>query len=286
MDASNVLIAAPNRADVAALSGGAWATPREYVQTRPLRQVARTADTAPANTWLDIALDRVRSIEALGLVRHNLGLTGQLRWQAWRDAAHTDSVYDSGWLDAWPPIWPTSTRRWTDPNWWSGRLLAEELATYPRVWSRVLSPAINARYWRLSLSDPDNAAGWLEIGRLVMATGWRPTYNMSFGVALGWEDSTSITETESGMEVADVRPRRRVATFSLEHLTGDEAYSLVMDTQRALGVWGEVLLCLNPDDQRRILQNTLWGRLRKLGMVSRPDVIRYVAPFDILEIVR
>lgn len=285
MEAWNILLAAPNRADQAVLTGGSWSAPLVNMQTRPLKQVARSTSVDPATTWMDIALDRERSIRALGLVRHNLTLTATLRWQAWRDADHTELLWDSDWIEAWPAIWTTKTRRWTDPNWYSGRPTEENLLTFPRNWQRVID-TVTAKYWRLGLNDPYNPAGWLSIARLVMATGWQPEYNISFAGTMGYEDTTQVTETESGFEVADERPRRRAVAFTLEHLDQAEALTLVLDMQRTLGVWGEVLVCMDPTDTRYLLHNTFWARFRQLQPVTRTDCIRYSAPFDLIEIVR
>jgi hypothetical protein len=285
MDAHNVLFISPNLADAATLSGGAWVAPLAGLQARPLKRVARSNSTALADTWFDVTFPRASSIQAVGLVGHNLSTSAQVRWAAYYDAAHTDLKSDTGWLDVWSRRWPSRLMDFNHPNWFTGKPSIDERGDCPR-WFHILDRTTSGQYWRVWISDQYNLAGRLEIARLVMGRGIQPEYNFTFGFGFGVVDDTVINTLEDGGEDAQIRPRRQTITITLEHMTQDEALRFVQDMQRTLGVWGEVLVCIDPTDTRYLQEQTFWGRFRQLQSVTRPDCLRYSCPFDIIEIVR
>lgn len=150
----------------------------------------------------------------------------------------------------------------------------------------VGDPAVSASHWRCEVDDPLNPSGCLEFGRLVMARGFQPESNMTYGCSLGVQDESTIVALEDGGEDAQVRTPRVVASFSLDFLSKTEAYSLVLNMQRTLGVWGEVLVCLDPTDATYLHRNTIWGRFRQLSPITHQDCVRWACPFDIVQIVR
>lgn len=286
MEAHNYLIAAPNLADLATLAGGSWAAPLTNLQTRPLKQVARSTATDPAGTWFDVTLHRRSTIRALGLVNHNLTKAAQIKWLAYADAARTEVKWETDWERVWPRVWTSRQAGFSHKHFFSGVPDDIESEGITPTWSRVIEP-VSAVYWRCYLSDPYNQSpNKLQAGRLVMANGFQPEFNASFGVAISIFDGTVIDELEDGGEDADVRPTRRVVTFNLEHLTEAEAKGFVLEMQRRLGVWREILFCMDPTSTRFRQHNSMWCRFQQLQPVSQPDCLRWVAPFDLIEIVK
>ena len=86
--AQNLILAYPNRADEATLSGGDWQwnLPLTNLQNRIQAIVARSTDTAPASTQWVIDLGRARTVDVLALCSHNFSLEATVQITA-SDAA-------------------------------------------------------------------------------------------------------------------------------------------------------------------------------------------------------
>ncbi len=284
VEAHNFLIAAPNLADTAVLSGGTWVAPLANLQTRPLKQVARSASADPDDTVIDVDLARWSTIRAVGLVAHNLTRAARVRLVAYQDAARTEVRWDSGWLPVWTRVWPSRSMEWRHPRWWSGVPADDEQVGVTPTWVQVIQ-GVSARYWRWLIDDP-RPSGLVEVGRLVMARGWQPQFNASMGCTIGVDDRTEISELEDGGEIAEERPRRRVVTFSLDHLSEDEAVSVLLYMQRTLGTWGEVLFCMDPTSTRYVQPLSMWCRFQQLQPITKASCIQYTNPIALIEIAR
>ena len=285
MDAHNYLLAAPNLVDLATLSGGVWDAPLTNLQTRPLKEVARTPSTSPAVTWFDVTLARRTTIRALGLINHNLTRSARIRWQAYADPERTQVKFDTGWERVWPRVWPMRQMDFRHKYCISGVPDETETEGMTPSWERIIDP-VSATFWRCHLSDQYNPSAYLQGGRLVMAKAAQPDSNASFGSAIAVQDSTVIDEMEDGGEVADVRPRRRLFTFNLDFLSEEEAKAWIIEMQRRVGIWGEVMFCMNPASTRYRQHNTIWGRFNVLNAVTQADCIRWTVQVSIIEITR
>jgi len=285
MEAHNYMIAAPSLADMAALEGGTWAAPLSNLQTRPLKHVARAASADPAVTWFDVTLARRSTIRALGLVNHNLTRSAQIRWLAYPDETMAEPKWDSGWERAWPRVWTMRQMDFNHKYLLSGVPDETETEGMTPTWGRIIEP-VSAMHWRCMISDPFNAAGFVQAGRLAMCQAAQPLFNASFGTTISVVDGTVIEELEDGGEIAEERPRRRVVTFNLDHLTEAEAKAWIIEMQRRLGTWREVLFCMNPTSARFRQHNTIWGRFQVLNPVAQPDCLRWTAQLAIIEITR
>lgn len=283
MEAHNYLIAAPNLADLATLSGGTWSAPLTNLQTRALKQVARTPSPDPAVTWFDVTLHRRSTIRALGLINHNLSRAAKIRWFAYPDETRSAPKWDGGWERAWPRVWTMRQMDFRHKYALSGVPDETETEGMTATWSRVIDP-VSAMYWRCAILDPYNVNEFVQAGRVVMAPGWQPEYNADFGAAISIVDGTVIDELEDGGEMADVRPRRRQVTFNLEHLSEAEAKAVLLEMNRRLGVWKEVLFCMDPTSTRFRQHNTIWCRFQQLQPVTQPDCLRWAAPIALIEI--
>lgn len=78
---ANCMLGFPNRADEAALSGGAWTAglPLANLQTRALGRPARSANLALASTKFNATFTAAKKLQALALVNHNLSLAAKYR---------------------------------------------------------------------------------------------------------------------------------------------------------------------------------------------------------------
>jgi hypothetical protein len=184
---------------------------------------------------------------------------------AWN--ADTDQlVYDTGREDAWP----------------SG-IDAEEYEGYTRTALHVATEDQTARYARVSLVDTGNSDGYVEIGRLVLAGGWEPTINFTYGATLGFETSTSEEETDGGAIIVRQRANRRVALLDFPDLPHDEALANALDMQARLGRYGQFFAVLDPDDATNLHRQSFLCRLKGLSALRTPYYTRRGVPLALVE---
>jgi hypothetical protein len=185
---------------------------------------------------------------------------------AW-NAATDQLVYDTGCEAGWP----------------SG-VDAEEADGYAMTATHVADTAQSAQYWRTNIADTANADGYVEIGRLVMAGGYQPTYNMSYGARLGWQDPSTRSDSDGSATFFKVRSRRRVASLVLENVEEDEAFDQSFEIQRRLGTTGQLFIVLDPEDTGlRLMQRSFLCVLRELTALEYANTTRFSVPYAFIE---
>lgn len=193
---------------------------------------------------------------------------------------------DSGYVDVWPSgVVPQDLLQWEDDNFWLGTLSEEQRAGYQSPYIYRLPDVITARYWRVEILDSNNAAGYIQLGRLFMARGWTPSVNYDYGAALGYDDSTVVATSLSGAEYFDMRSKARTWNLQLSYISETEAYSYVLDMQRVAGVSGEILVM--PDGGANVGQKPLRsyvGRMTTLGTINEDKPTAFVTTFQIKEL--
>lgn len=282
----STLIAYPNRTDESTLSGGAWTAtlPLSNLQSRLIAKVARSTDAANASTKFDLVLAKKRLIRVLSLVNHNLSSTSTYRIRSFADAGFTNLIYDSGVAAVWPVVYPSGILEWEADNFWSGQLLDEDKIGYNLTLVHVLATATFAQYFRFEFFDSSNPAGYVQIGRLFLASEWQPVVNMNYGASLAYETKTAISEAISGAEYFDRRTPYRVARFTLGFMSEDEGMARAFDLQRTAGIDGEVLYMWDTKDTVHRLRRSFLGRLRSLSAIDMPYFNNTQTSFEIKEL--
>jgi hypothetical protein len=280
---ANVLLAYPNLTDAATLSGGSWQIPLTALQDRRVSRVARTTNTTSSNTKFVADMGKAKKLTVVALVGHNL--TTQAKWRVrLSDAADFSTVtYDSGWTNAWQVVFTPDMLEWEDDNWWDGTIAETDRAGYPGLLLCQLDRLYLHRYVEVSFDDATNVDGFLQFGRLMLASAFQPAKNMSYGASLGYETDTKVTRSLAGAEYFDVKPGRRVKRFSLDWLTPDEARAHVLEMQRQLGVHGELLVMHNPDDKINMLRESFLARMRTISPLTQPYFAAFTNSFELQE---
>lgn len=283
----NITLCYPNRIDEGALSNGSWLAtlPLANLKNRRLSKGACSTNATLAATKFDVALAQARSVGAVALVAHNLSVVAKVRIRGDDAADFATPVYDSGWVDVWPAgVIPQSLLEWEDDNFWLGTLSQEALAGYRAPFAHYLPAPVVLRYWRVEIDDTANPAGTVQIGRAFFGPAWRPTYNMSYGASIGFEDATAGETSLSGEEFFDVRARYRVHKLALDWLTDTEAYAGIMDMQQQLGTSGELLVSGDPDDVANQPRRCFLARLKSLSPQTHSSIGRHAAALELKEI--
>lgn len=283
------MIGFPNNIDSATLSGGSFTAglPLANLQTRKLKEVARTTNAAKANTYVQIALPKPRASRILSLVNHNFSTAARYRVRGSNAGPIGDAdvcPYDSNWLDVWPIVYPYGTKEWEDPNWWGGRYSTEELSGYSATLVHLFSKAMLYQYWRIDIDDTANPIGYLQWGRMFIGPAWQPAINMSWGASIAWETDTDVQKSLGGAESYDVRSPYRVQRYKLDAMTRDEAMSNAFEIQRRAGIDKEVLWVSDPDDTVHALRTRFLARIRSLSPIEYPYFNNNTTAFELKEL--
>lgn len=283
---SNIIIAFPNRADEAALSGGDWLTllPLSNLQNRRLRKVARSAGADLVDTQFDIDLAVSRTMKVIALVGHNLSVDARYRITAANNAGFTGPVYQSDWENVWPAMFQSENLEWEDDNFWDGRIPDEFISGYPSILLHQLSGTF-ARYWRIEIDDTLNPDGWVEAGRLFMAEHWQPVYNFAYGAGFGFLSRTTVEESDGGAEYFGIKRAARIYNFTLPNITASEVYDRVFEMQRRVDVHGEILVIPDPDDENNRTRRSFLARMLQLNPIEQRAFGLHSAPFSIKELI-
>lgn len=264
------MIGFPNRIDDAALSSGSWVStlPLGNLKSRILGKVARTTAATTAATKMDIDLTAAQTIRIIAAVNHTLTITATARIRGSSVSDFATTVYDSGWVNAWPAAYT-----------------AEQRESFTATFVHILSADTSARYWRIEFDDTTNPAGYIEVGRVFIGPSWSPAINISFGAELSWNAQTDVQQSLSGVEYFYRRAPYRIQNVKMDFLTIDEAMAGAFEIQRLAGIDAEVFWIYDPDDTTHAIRRQFLGRLQALSPVVHPYFEFNSTAFSIKEIV-
>jgi hypothetical protein len=170
-----------------------------------------------------------------------------------------------------------------EPGWPSG-IDAEESEGMTMAALHVLAVAQSARYWRTEINDTANPDTYVELGRLIIAGGWQPTYNLMDNPKLGLEDLSTLQETDGGATIPTERPVRRTLVGAIADLPEDEALPNVFDQQRILRTARQLFVVYDPDDTTHMHRRAFLARWRALSDLELKTVARVGVPISLIEV--
>ena len=258
-----LMVLSPLDSDAATLSASS------QVATLP---VGNLQAMQPARVWradgvtevsITVAFARGVAANAMALVGHNLFAAGVLRVRLADTLANLTAApaVDTGWQSAWPV-----TGRPNDVNW------PRQLSAL--TWSNDAAFA----FARLDIADPSPLKTYIEAGRLVLCRAWQPTANFDLAGALpmGFDQRDIQTMTDYGGMFTDRRTRsapRRVQV-ALSFTNRREALDGIADIRRQAGMWGDIVVLLDPS------ATTDFHRLSLQGVFTTQQEHRLTQLFD------
>lgn len=280
------ILATPALSDLAALSGGdtAGSMPLSRLQSEQPSDRCRFIDLSvdfSGNSSAYIVLD-FSTAPAPGSVNPNLlALIGSNSTSAaqvrYRAATTLGKLTSAPAIDVSLAWWPRAD------------LPAIGFAKFPFyvIDPTIISPAaVNPLglglgtaypFWRIDLLDPANPAGYLDVGRLLMAStlplGGLPASCYLFprgAVAGGGIDPTSpvVRLQTAGMQTyPSVRPATVTTKFSVQYVSEQSALTSLEAIIRTRSNSRSVLLILDPADPAYLAQKTTYGLLTSLTRV-------------------
>lgn len=184
--------------------------------------------------------------------------------------AHPGSggVYNSDWLDVWPVMWPVGVLPWGHPNLWTRKITPNQIGVYRAGFTHVADDAYNARYWRFELDDTTNAAGYLDLARLVISPGYEPSVNFAYGASAGLVSETSFEQSLGGARFYDERPVRKTMVMTFPELPIDESLGVMQEMVRDLRTSRQVYFIFDRDDTFHLYRRSFLGTFREMGALE------------------
>lgn len=235
----------------ATLTGGSWLAglPLANLQNPLLGYVARSTNVTLASTKFNADLAAARIVRMVAIPKHTLSLDAKIRIIGSSAASGAGTVaHDSGWLDVWARINPMGSIPWGTAGLWSGQLDTEQAAGYNVGFVHVIPAGAIARHWYIQIDDTTNAAGYIDLARLIIADGYSPSLNVAWGARLGWETNTTRETSVGDVDYYDARANRRRATLAFNELPNDEALAGPFEIVRQLGRHKQLFFVFDPDD--------------------------------------
>jgi hypothetical protein len=264
---SNILLGWPNRTDVSTISGGSW-TGLSNLQNRNSYSVARSSGLLTTATQFDIDLNTTNfGIRAISLHNHNLSANALWRITVGTTAGASD-VYDTGFVSVWSIQFDGDLAQFEDTAYWSELLSDTNVRSTFSIISTLSEVARSNQYFRVEINDVGNTAGYIEIGRLGVWSGFSPTINAKWGVKHGSNDLSDLSFSLGGEMSYEKRRSRKTANMSFEWLPDSEANTL-SEMIRRLGTTGELLYVPNPADAAETQRYGFRGSMRKLGEMEK-----------------
>ncbi|HUT57822.1 MAG TPA: hypothetical protein VNA25_08205 [Phycisphaerae bacterium] len=270
---SNCMFSYPNFLDGATLSNGSYVAtlPLNNLKTRYLDQVARSTDATVGSTKFDADLLTGYPIRVVAVLKHSMTLAALIRVRVSTVSNFATTTYDSGWLTAYPLIYPDGVLLFGAPGFWDGKLAeTDRLAGYRQDYILVVPADTLGRYVRVEIDDTTNAAGYVDMGRAWVGSGYPPTVNFSTGLTLGWMTGTVVSEMPGGRRFFLTRPERRALNFRLEVVPADEALVYLFEITRRHGLDEQFFFLYNPADTYHLHRRSFPATLRELSALEEP----------------
>lgn len=287
---TNITFAFPFDSDVGqvftpTLSGGSWSVslPLTNLQDRFLFNVARSSAATLVSTTFDIDLGVLKPSQVLAILPGIIGRSlpdalgywsrnAKVRMRGSNAAGdYASPVYDTGWEDVFRVIYPQGSLYVGHPSFMDGKLSQEQAAGYRIPYIKVLDSLALCRYHRVEIDDTTNAAGYLDLARLIITPGYTALYNPSPGLNIGFDTDTTSERSLGGVDFFDRRSGRRMLEGTIERLPEDEAFTWPFEMMRLLDKEGQLFVLVNPDDTTHLHRRSFLATLKDMTPLTWPD---------------
>lgn len=285
---ANAVFLYDNFADTATLSGGSWRTSLPLINTQhpDVGRVARSADATAASTVIFADLGTVEApIGGVAIGPLNVTPGASWRVRAYDDIDQTTQVHDSGSISFAGGVVDSLDLEWEDSGFWLGITDFGENDILPVYGFHVLPTDLQAQFWRVDVSDAANSAGYIDLGRLIIARAWRPSVNYSVGDnALSIEVFEDEAVTLGGRKVSWERAARRTWRCAFSPLPEAEAWEHVLRIMMRVRRAKQIFVIPDPDDVERRQQRSFLGRYKQVPGIQQVLYSISSTVFDIEEV--
>ena len=281
---SNMIIGAVNYVDSGTLTvdDEVASLPGTYLQDR---QIVRVWRNTQLTAQIDVDFGQGRILDFMALIKNNISTTGTIRWRLSNVSNFATTVYDSGVVDAWPIVEEFGTLPWGIFSW-GGYLNPTVAAEYTISAFDILDNTVQARYLRIDISDPDNADGYLQAGRLLAGPAYRPSINYANGVEFEFVDESRVTKSRGGQTFVDEVERFRRIRFDLINLPENEIFQNVFNQiDRLKGIAGDIFIVPQPDKASTWPTQNIYGRVTNTDPIVNSSLTYYGRRIEVEELI-
>jgi hypothetical protein len=284
---ASIVILYNNFADSGIYSGGSWRNtlPLTNLQDPDIRHVARSNNALAASSQISLDLGQTRTIDGVAFGPANLSPGATWQFRLYSNAAHTTLVYDSGLQTVSGSVidWTNTASwlEWEDPRFWVGN--TNDADALPQYLFHI-APALQfAQYCLLTITDPSNLDGYVEIGRLLVGQAWRPSVNY-FDNTITPVALTDMQESLGGKRDYWERGVRRKATYGFPNLPQAEILGDAFSMSLIAGISRHVFVIPNPDDNLYGPRRSFLATLAKASDLRQLIADRGTTAIDVEEV--
>ena len=236
------------------------------------RSTSAVAQTITADLGDDYLVD------SFCAVNHNFSPTGEIQLEVATDAGYSNLVVNET-FDAALPLYGLG-------DGWLGQggLGGFGDALYHQTLRPYFFTGGVGRYVRITITDTSNADGYVEAGRIIVASSWQPTVNHNWGIGKYIDPGTRETKRTpaASARTAPGEPFK-VIRVGFTWLEEDEEFAL----ERILLAYGnKVGTLLVPYPEAATIRQTsfaVYGVLRNWTQSIRQQTRKYGIGFDVEE---
>ena len=236
MTPPNMRMIVNNLNDSAQLTATSAALPISYTQRSGRAYVWRSTDTATqviTGTW-----DSTQFVDGFTLYRHNLSSSASVRFEL---VAGDSVVYDSGDMPVSELITPPSLRVGIDP--WGATY--NDAIPVPLT-SQWFDPVAGSSY-RITITDPANPAGFLQVGRIIVGLSISLEYNPVYGATMTWQEDAQQVRTEGGsLRTITSGNQARLLSINQDFLSNADRVKLTTELVKR-GKQADIFVSLYPE---------------------------------------
>jgi hypothetical protein len=124
----------------------------------------------------------------------------------------------------------------------------------------------------------------VKVSRFIVGNYWSPTYNTSFGMQAGFEDTSTSERLQSGDLYSTPGPRHKVLSFELPNLTDSDKFRL-FDIVKLIGKSKPIFISLFPSDSDKEREQiySIYGKFTNLPSLTYSMFTKYVSSLQIEE---
>ncbi|RZF83705.1 hypothetical protein EXT46_05275 [Pseudoalteromonas sp. CO325X] len=253
--------------------------------TLPLSNLQRYSNshsfrsTTLSNLVIAGNLADIQLLTALVLWRHNLSNAATWKLELF-DGPHQsgERLYDSGNINVIPQI---TLNEW---NWQTQPIIASSMDSWStRFTQHWLKEALFAKSFRITIDDPTNPDGFIDITRLYCGHHFEPTFNFSYGHELGFGTHASSERTDAGSIFSQALPTWRVAQFELSYIDEQDRPRL-MNALRHVGLHRDWFISMFPGEGgQKESEYAFACKLTELPPATASHFNRYQMNFNVEE---
>lgn len=125
----------------------------------------------------------------------------------------------------------------------------------------------------------------VNVSRILIGNYWEPKHNISYGITVGYNDSTTVERLQSGDQYVITSPRNKTMNFDLQYIADQDKYVL-FDILRTSGKAVPIFVSLFPEDADKNLEQmySIYGRFNTLPNMSYATYTMHASSLQLEEV--